>query len=119
MRRRHGKRATRCTRLQLGPTRLASSTPADRSDPAARSNWRPLSLQPDATRERLAWYIALLFGFLVVRQRVADPERYQLYRGALFAVFIALAAFVWFGIRTRKEEEAEEDQEQERPQDPT
>jgi O-antigen ligase len=71
----------------------ASSTPADRPDAVARSNWRPLSLQPDATRERLAWYIALLFGFLVVRQRVAAPERYQFYRGALFLVLIALALF--------------------------
>jgi len=50
---------------------------------------------------------------------IGISESQPMLRVGGLAVFIALAAFVWFGIRTRKEEEAEEDQEQERPQDPT
>ena len=67
----------------------------DESDGGAtgRSSWMPLSLHAKATQERLLWYVALLLGFLVVRRRVADPERYGTYRGVLFAMFLALAVF--------------------------
>jgi O-antigen ligase len=57
--------------------------------------WRPLSLQPSATLERLLWYGALLLGFLVVRDRVQDLGRFRAYRLALFALFAALAAFAF------------------------
>jgi len=57
------------------------------------SGWRTLSLLPSAGLERLSWYLALLLGFLVVRKRCADPERRQLYRNALFGLFLALAVF--------------------------
>lgn len=55
--------------------------------------WRSLSLQPSATRERLFWYVALLLGFLTVRQRVGDKNVYRTYRGALFAMAGLLAFF--------------------------
>jgi hypothetical protein len=55
--------------------------------------WRPISLKPSATEERLAWYVALLLGFLVVRERVGDSERFRLYRWTLFGLFGALALF--------------------------
>jgi O-antigen ligase len=55
--------------------------------------WRPISLVPSATQERLAWYVALLLGFLVLRERVKKPERFRAYRWALFGVFAALALF--------------------------
>lgn len=57
------------------------------------SGWRTLSLLPSAGLERLFWYLALLLGFLVVRERCADPSRRQLYRNALFGLFLALSIF--------------------------
>jgi len=56
-------------------------------------SWHPLSLQPTATQERLLWYVALLLGFLTVRQRVSDPHVYRAYRGALFTMAGLLALF--------------------------
>jgi O-antigen ligase len=55
--------------------------------------WRSLSLQPSATHERLFWYLALLLGFLTVRQRVGDKQLYRFYRGALFSTAALLALF--------------------------
>jgi len=55
--------------------------------------WRTISLEPGATRERLAWYVALLLGFLVMRERVRSRERFRAYRAALFGLFGLLAAF--------------------------
>ena len=55
--------------------------------------WRSLSLQPSATQERLLWYLALLLGFLTVRQRVGDKDLYRAYRGALFVMAGLLALF--------------------------
>lgn len=57
------------------------------------SGWRPLSLLPDGGKERLAWYAALLVGFLVARRRCADPAVARLYRNVLFGLFLALAGF--------------------------
>jgi hypothetical protein len=57
------------------------------------SGWRSLSVEPGATLERLAWYVALLLGFLVVRDRVADRSRHAAYRWALFGLFVALGLF--------------------------
>jgi O-antigen ligase len=57
------------------------------------TGWRTLSLLPSAGLERLLWYLALLLGFLVVRERCADRERLQLYRNAMFGLFLALAVF--------------------------
>ncbi len=48
---------------------------------------------------------------------IGMTESQPMLRVGGLAVFIALAAFVWFGIRTRKEEE--EDQEKEQPEDPS
>jgi Ca2+/Na+ antiporter len=48
---------------------------------------------------------------------VGIAESQPMLRVGGLAVFIALAAFVWFGIRTKKEEE--EDQEPEQPPDPS
>ncbi len=56
-------------------------------------SWRTLSLEPSATGERLAWYVALLLGFLVVRRRVANPRIRGIYLGALLVTFAALAVF--------------------------
>jgi O-antigen ligase len=55
--------------------------------------WRTLSVEPSATQERLAWYVALLLGFLVLRERVAQRERFRAYRWAIFGLFGALALF--------------------------
>jgi O-antigen ligase len=57
------------------------------------SGWRTLSLLPSAGVERVLWYLALLLGFLVVRQRCASPDVARLYRGALFGLFLGLAVF--------------------------
>lgn len=62
--------------------------------------WFPLSLQPSATQERTLWYLALLAGFLLIRERVADPAVYALYRAALIAGFTGLAAFGLIQART-------------------
>jgi tetratricopeptide (TPR) repeat protein/O-antigen ligase len=57
------------------------------------SGWRTISLLPSAGLERLAWFVALLLGFLVVQRRCADEEIRHLYRNALFVNFLALAVF--------------------------
>ena len=69
--------------------------PALEVDPPAclERAWRSLSLQPSATQERLFWYVALLLGFLTVRQRVGDQQVYRVYRGSLFAMAGLLALF--------------------------
>jgi hypothetical protein len=54
---------------------------------------RTISVEPRATAERLAWYCAMLLGFLVWRRRVADSGRYRVYRWALFFLCTALAIF--------------------------
>lgn len=55
--------------------------------------WRTISLYPDATEDRLFWFVALLLGFMTVRQRVADRGTHALYRSVLFAAFGLLALF--------------------------
>ena len=57
------------------------------------SGWRPISLQPSATAERLFWYLALLIGFLVARVRTSRPELAERYRWVMFALFAGLALF--------------------------
>jgi tetratricopeptide (TPR) repeat protein/O-antigen ligase len=74
--------------LPADPETLPISVPACLGD-----RWRPLSMQPSATEERWFWYLALLVGFLVVRERVGDRRRFRAYRWALFALFGALALF--------------------------
>jgi O-antigen ligase len=56
-------------------------------------SWRSISIRPSATQERLAWYVALLLGFVVARQRVRDKRRFRAYRWALFGLFTLLALF--------------------------
>jgi len=68
----------------------AALVPATAARPA---RWRPLSLHPLATLERLAWYVALLLAFLVVRARTRTPEGVAVWRGALLALAGGLAAF--------------------------
>ncbi len=54
------------------------------------SGWRALSLEPDATLERLSWYLALLMAFLLARERTARSAHvarsYQMLCLALFTV---------------------------------
>jgi len=52
-----------------------------------------VSLEPSATGERLCWYLALLFAFLAIRQRLADRGRRTFYLSALMIDFAALAVF--------------------------
>jgi len=52
-----------------------------------------VSLEPSATGERLCWYLALLLGFLAIRQRLADSGRRTFYLSALTIDFTALALF--------------------------
>ena len=85
--------------LRRVPESAAVPPPDDRGKrfaPTLRGRWsgpRPLSLDPDATVERLFWYGALLLAFLVARARAADRDARRTYRGALFALFTALATF--------------------------
>lgn len=58
-----------------------------------RSGWKPISLHPTLTAERLCWYLALLAAFLYVRQRAALPSVARVYRWAFFALFLGLALF--------------------------
>ncbi len=60
---------------------------------SCNSSLKPLSLQPARTAKRLFWFMALLLGFSMLRQRVADRGRYRLYRAAIMLNFGALAAF--------------------------
>ncbi len=57
----------------------------------AFSRFRPLSLEPAATAERLFWYLALLAAFVVVRRRAADETRAHYYRMVVFALLASLA----------------------------
>ncbi len=85
--------------LRRVPESAAVAPPDDRGErfePTLRGRWsgrRPLSLHPDATVERLFWYVALLLAFLVVRARAADRDVRRVYRAALFGLFAALATF--------------------------
>ncbi|HEX5043088.1 MAG TPA: O-antigen ligase family protein [Candidatus Polarisedimenticolaceae bacterium] len=60
---------------------------------AGPARWRPLSQHPLATAERLAWYLALLLAFVVVRARTATPDGVETWRRALLILAGALAAF--------------------------
>lgn len=57
------------------------------------TSWRSVSVEPSATVERLAWYFALLIGFLAIRRRVSNRRRRGIYLGALLADCTALALF--------------------------
>ncbi len=57
------------------------------------SAWRPLSLDPYSTQERLFWYLALLLAFLLTLERTRDPIRARIYRTVMFAAFVALGMF--------------------------
>ncbi len=57
------------------------------------TGWRTISLLPAASVERLLWYFSLLIAFLLVRQRVADPDRADIYRRLLFGGLVALGMF--------------------------
>lgn len=55
------------------------------------TGWRPLSLQPSATLERLAWFVALLSGFLVAVRGTTQRPVWRRYRRVLFVLFAVLA----------------------------
>ena len=55
--------------------------------------WRPISLVPSFTLERIFWYIPLLFAFLMFHAGSRDPERRRVFEAALFLNFLALALF--------------------------
>ena len=50
-----------------------------------------LSLQPEATQERVCWYAALLLAFLLAHRRTANERRAAVYRVTLFVSFGMLA----------------------------
>jgi O-antigen ligase len=84
----------------------APAGPADSFRPAVPgrwSGWRTLSLEVDATVERLFWYLALLLGFLVAARRSWEAEVRERYRKVLFVLFGSLAvcgllqAMTWNG----------------------
>jgi O-antigen ligase len=67
---------------------------AFRMEPAGRwSGWRTISVRPEATYERLFWYLALLGAFLLAVDRVRDGNRARLYRTAMLLTFVGLAMF--------------------------
>ena len=72
---------------------MPSDWPGLEIDARGYGSWRPLSLQPGITVERLFWYLALLLAFLVARTRFSDPAVARVYRWTLFFSFFALAGF--------------------------
>jgi multisubunit Na+/H+ antiporter MnhB subunit len=67
---------------------------AFRMEPAGRwSGWRTISVRPQATYERLLWYLALLGAFLLACDRVRDADRARHYRSAMLLTFVGLALF--------------------------
>jgi len=55
--------------------------------------WRPLSLVPSFTRERIFWYIPLLIAFMMFHVGSRDAERRRVFQAVLFLDFLALALF--------------------------
>jgi len=85
--------------LERVPEAAAVALPGD--DAALRVNppaclsrrWLPLSMEPAATADLVLWYVALLVGFLTLRARLASARVRSLFRVALCADAVALAAF--------------------------
>ncbi len=55
--------------------------------------WRPLSLAPSFTLERVFWYVPLLIAFLMFNRAARDGERRRVFQAVLFLDFLALALF--------------------------
>ena len=71
---------------RVGPDRIGASLPTAKPD-----DWRPISLLPGATRERLAWFLALFGAFALVFVRCRDKERAHFYQRALLWTVAVLA----------------------------
>ncbi len=57
------------------------------------AGWRPISLAPDFTLERVFWFIPLLIAFVMFHAGARDPERRRVFEAILFVDFLALALF--------------------------
>jgi len=55
--------------------------------------WRPVSLAPAFTLERIFWYVPLLIAFLMFLAGSHDTERRRVFQAVLFLDFLALALF--------------------------
>ncbi len=55
--------------------------------------WRPVSLAPALTLERIFWYVPLLITFLMFHAGSRDAERRRVFQAVLFLNFLALALF--------------------------
>ena len=83
----------------LDPVAGSTSETGLRLPECSTKRWRSLSLEPGATLERLLWYVALLLGFLVIRERVSSRDRRSVY---LWALFLTLTALALFGLVQRQ-----------------
>ena len=71
------------------------------SGPGGRwTGWRPLSLMPEAGKEALLWFVALLIGFVAMSHRVRNSDTWDQYRAMLFSLFLVLSAFGLFHAAT-------------------
>jgi hypothetical protein len=71
---------------RVGPDRVGEPLPAGQPD-----GWRPISLLPGATRERLAWFLALYGAFALVFVRCREKPRAHFYQRALLWTVAVLA----------------------------
>ena len=55
--------------------------------------WRPVSLAPAFTLERIFWYVPLLIAFLMFHAGSRNVERRRVFQAVLFLDFLALALF--------------------------
>ena len=55
--------------------------------------WRPISLAPALTIERIFWYVPLLIAFLMFQAGSRDGQRRRTFEAVLFLDFLALALF--------------------------
>ncbi len=53
--------------------------------------WRPLSLYPWGTFERVAWFASLLMAFVLARRRMDSVDRYRVYRTVLLVTITLVA----------------------------
>jgi O-antigen ligase len=75
------------------PSPRESDVPLSGSVGGRWHGWRPLSLAPAFTLERVFWYVPLLFAFLMFHAGSRDPERRRVFEAVLFLDFLALALF--------------------------
>ncbi len=75
------------------PAPRDSGAPLSASAGGRWDGWRPVSLTPAFTLERIFWYVPLLIAFLMFHAGSRDTERRRVFEAVLFLDFLALALF--------------------------